>query len=374
MPSPLSAEVPLNRGAFTQASPRRWGVILLAAAALLALGAASAWAVSTVLRPAEDPLSSTEHTFVAVKQGSVGYSLSLNTLAEWSQQPIGTNRAAGVVTSIAIDAGAEVSSGTVLYTVDLRPLVVAQGTVPMFRSMSLGITGADVRQLQEMLHAGGQYNGGIDGLFGEGTQRAVSAWQNTLGVPATGLVEVGDIIFAPSLPTRVTLDTTVISRGATLSGGESIVEGLSATPTFQVPVTEAQAAMMPSGTRVEVTSPGGETWAAIAEEQLRSAEGTISIRLSGADGASICGKSCGQVPPTGKTSLRSRIVVVDEVEGLVVPSAALVSLPGGKTAVLDETGREIMVKVVASTQGESAITGAAEGLRVQIPVDQSTAR
>ncbi|WP_262001559.1 peptidoglycan-binding protein [Microbacterium sp. Mcb102] len=343
------------------------GAMILAAIALLVIGAASTWAVVTILRPADDPLSSAGHSFVAVEHGSVGYAVSLNTMTEWAQQPIGTNRAAGIVTDIAVEAGTAVTSGTVLYTVDLRPVVVAQGAVPMFRSLGLDSAGADVRQLQEMLRDSGQYGGSIDGVFGEGTKGAVSRWQRTLGAQPSGMVDVGDVIFVPSLPARVTLDTAVINRGATLTGGESVVRGLSPAPTFQIPVTEAQAAMMPTGTKVEITSPRGETWEATAEEQLRGDEGAIDIRLSAPDGEFICATACSEIPPTGKTALRSRIIVVAEVEGLVVPSAALVTVADGSTAVVDEDGREVAVKVVASAKGMSAITGARQGLRVQIP-------
>lgn len=352
----------------------RWGVIVLVTIALLAIGAASTWAVVTILRPAEDPLSSTEHTLIAVERGTVGDALTLNTMAEWTQQPIGINRAVGVVTSVPVDAGAEVSSGSVLYTVDLQPVAVAQGAVPMFRTIGPDTTGEDVRQLQEMLHVGGRYDGGIDGLFGDDTREAVSAWQKALGVPVTGVVDVGAVIFVPSLPARVTLDTTVISRGASLSGGESVVRGLSATPAFHIPVTEAQAAMMPAGTRVEMTSPQGQPWEAFTEEQSRNDEGAISVRLVGADGASICGTTCMEIAPTGKTSLKSRIVVVEDVEGLVVPSSALVTDAEGTTAVLDEKGRRVPVKVVTSADGMSVITGAREGMRVEIPANDSASR
>lgn len=350
----------------------RWLRAVLAAVALIAVGAAAAWAVATVLRPAEDPLASTKHSYAAVEQGSVGYSLSLNTLAEWQQQPIGTNRAAGTVTTVDVGAGGEVSSGAVLYTVDLRPVVVAQGTVPMFRSIGPDAEGSDVRQLQEMLAAGGYFGGSPDGNYGAVTERAVRSWQKASGLPVTGVVEVGDIIFVPSLPARVTLDSESISRGSSVGGGENALNGLSTAPVFEIPVTEAQASMMPTGTRVAITAPGGEVWEAFAEEQERSAEGAISVRLQGAGGGNICGDACAEVPPTGKASLKSQIVVVDEVEGLVVPSAALVTTADGETAVIDAKGEKIVVEVVASANGMSVVTGVDEGTRVEVPATEKS--
>lgn len=364
--SESASGTPLRRG---------WAIRALSAVALLVLGAASTWAAITILRPTEDPLSATEHATVVVKEGTVGSSLNLNTMAEWNHEPIGANRAAGVVTSVAVTAGAEVSPGDTLYTVDLRPVVVAQGSVPMFRAIGQGATGADVRQLQELLRAVGTYKGNVDGRAGEGTEQAISAWQRALEVPATGVVEESDVIFVPSLPARVVLDAAVITRGASLSGGETVLSGLSASPTFAVPVTEAQSTMIPAGTAVQITAPDGQLWNALAAEQVRTDEGAISVRLHGAeDGTPICGTACTQVAPEGKTALPSRIVVVESVDGLVVPSAALVTRVDGAIAVLDSKGREVAVHVVASAKGMSVITGAKEGLRVQIPTGEDIKR
>lgn len=57
----------------------RWPQRTVVALALLSVGAAGAWATLTVLRPADDPLAVTEHTYVEVSPGSVGTSISLRT-------------------------------------------------------------------------------------------------------------------------------------------------------------------------------------------------------------------------------------------------------------------------------------------------------
>lgn len=347
---------------------RRWVKNTLIGLVLIVVGAVGAWAVLTVLRPAEDPLASTEHTYVEVAAGSVGSSISLNTVAEWSQVPVGTNQATGIVTSVAVDAGAEVSQGSTLYTVDLRPVVAAQGDVPMFRDIDTGTSGTDVRQLQEMLAALGYYGGALDGKAEQGTATAIKAWQGALGLEKTGVVSVGDVVFLPHLPTRVALDHESIQRGLTLAGGEDGILGLSATPQFWIPATDAQAAMIPVGTAVEVTSPDGQVWSGVAGEQKRSAEdGTVTIAVTGADGSVVCGTSCAQVAVSGQTTLPSSIVTVEQVEGLVVPSAALITTADGATAVIDSDDTRMTVEIVASAKGMSVITGVPEGTRVRVP-------
>lgn len=347
----------------------RWRSLLGIGLVALLVGAGIGWAASIVLTPAQDVLDSTAFTHVEVVPGEVGSSITLNTAAEWTPIPVGSNQASGTVTTVDVAPGDEVRQGSVLYTVNLRPVVIAQGLVPAFRSLSQGAEGVDVTQLQKMLAAVGVYRGAQDGRFGAGTASAVRAWQKSLGVPADGVVQAGDLVFVPTLPTRVALDTEIISRGVAVSGGEVVVMGLPPTPSFTVPVTDTQASLMPSGTRVEIAN--GETaWEGwVVDHQSDSQFGTKVI-LAGKDGASICGEDCGDIPVTGQTLLLSRIVTVETVSGLVVPSAALRSAADGTVSVIDDEGVSHTVSVLTSARGMSVIEGVAAGLRVRIPATE----
>lgn len=352
--------------------PVRWGWRLAAAVALLLSGAAVAWAALTVLRPAEDPLEAPAATVVPVKQGEIGSSISLNTTAQWTTTPLGINRASGVVTRVVVEAGDEVSAGDVLYEVELRPVTIAEGKVPAFRKIGAGTEGADVKQLQQLLMQGGHFAGTVDGTAGKDTVQAIRAWQRSQGIDATGVVGPGDVIYVPSLPARVTLDTEVVRTGATLSGGEEALQGLPAAPSFEMPVTTAQAAMVPTGARVNITSPEGDAWSATAGGQsVDEGSGTVHITLDSLDEGPVCADQCAQVPVTGQSSLRSEIITVQEVSGLVVPSSALITEAGGQTAVIDEAGSRLPVEVTASAKGMSVISGVDAGTKVQVPAQRA---
>lgn len=345
---------------------RRWLSWLGIGLVVLLVGAGIGWAGATVLTPAHDVLDSTAFTFVEVVQGEVGSSINLNTVAEWTPVPVGSNQASGTVTTVKVKPGDEVKQGSILYSVNLRPVVIAQGAIPSFRALSNGVSGADVKQLQAMLAALGLFHGTQDGKFGYNTSVAVRAWQSRLGVDQDGAVLPGDIVFVPSLPTRVALDTEVIKRGATVSGGEPVVKGLPPTPSFTVPVTDTQAALMPSGTRVEIAS-GQSKWEGYVTDQKTDPQTGTTVILSGKDGASICGAECGTIPVTGQTLLLSKIVTVESVSGLVVPSAALLSSADGAVSVIDEKGKSHTVTVATSARGMSVIDGVTAGLRVRVP-------
>lgn len=345
----------------------RWPWLVLACLVVLALGAGAAWGALTILRPAENPLEVTDFTFVKVVEGEVGASVTLNTVAKWTPEPVGVNRTEGVITSVEVKAGDEVSQGTTLYTVDLRPVVVAQGDVPAFRTIALGTEGPDVEQLQVMLGALGHYGGIADGRTGAGTVAAIKAWQRTLGVEATGEVGAGDVIYVPALPMRVALDTEIVDRGASLEGGEEVVQGLPSEPEFWIPVTDTQAGMLTTGTRVEIASPDGGAWEAYAGDQRRDQNDAVTVALTGAERGSICGDRCNQVPVTGQATLSSQIITVEAVQGLIVPSAALVTQANGQIAVIDDGATMIPVTVKASARGVSVITGVEAGTRVRVP-------
>jgi peptidoglycan hydrolase-like protein with peptidoglycan-binding domain len=336
-------------------------------AIILLVGGGIGWAAATVLTPAKDVLNSTAFTYVEVVNGEVGSSINLNTVAEWTPVPVGSNLASGVVTSVNVEAGQEVGPGTTLYTVNLRPVVIAQGGIPSFQALSQGSAGADVAQLQTLLATLGFYGYEVDGKFDWVTTQAVKAWQKSLGLEGDGAVQAGDIVYVPSLPTRVALDTEKVKRGASLGGGEEVVQGLPPAPAFTIPVTDTQAALMPTGTRVEISGPGGDTWEGFVVDQQADEQDGITVLLEGRDGASICADTCGTIPVTGEAFLRSRIVTVESVTGLTVPSAALLSKGDGSLAVMDNDGVEHAVSVVTSARGMSVIEGVADGTMVRVP-------
>lgn len=350
--------------------PRHGPSLFWVAIALLlaSISAAVGWAGSIALHPAEEALAVAPFTFVKVADGEVGASVALNAVAQWTPRPIGVNRAAGIVTSVDVTAGDEVTQGAVLYTVGLRPVVVAQGKVPAFREIGRGSEGPDVEQLQTMLAELGLYAGPADGRAGGGTVDAIAKWQRGLGVTPTGVVEPGDVVFVDALPARVMLNGELVARGATLGGGEDVLLGLPKTPRFTVRLTEGQAAKAPPGTRVEIASPSGATWVALAGKHTpRTESGAVSVVLVGDGDASICGDQCGELSVMGEAVLPARVVTVETVRGLVVPSAALTTGAGGALAVIDKRGERIPVKVVAAARGMSVIEGAMKGTAVRLP-------
>jgi hypothetical protein len=110
-----------------------------------------------------------------------------------------------------------------------RPAVLMYGTAPAWRELSTSSApGTDIEQLETNLAAlGFDADGAMvaDGVFDESTAAAVTDWQTSLGIDATGEVPLGSLVFVtgPSL-----VEDQLASLGATVSPGLPL---LSLTPT-----------------------------------------------------------------------------------------------------------------------------------------------
>ena len=214
-----------RRGALPLA-PLAWLLTLALAAGL------GVWAGQALAPPAlvgEDPAPA----LYRVPEGIVSRVQTFTATAEWRAQPVGRSGSSGTVTTVDVTPGQAVDGGDRLYSVDLRPVVAASGTVPAFRSLSRGARGADVRQLQRFLVRAGSYKGRVSGRFDVATEAAVKRWQRKLGVAADGVVRRGDLVFLPSLPARLA-PTNALVVGAPVGPGDLVLSLLPAVPAFSI--------------------------------------------------------------------------------------------------------------------------------------------
>jgi len=348
-------------------SQRRWSTRLLVTVLVAAAAGAGWWAGRTVTEPPDDPLAgAAEPVTYQVQAGTVGRSLDFAAVAEWSLVPLGLVGGPGVVTSVAIGPGDEVRAGDVVFTLDLRPVVVAEGTVPAFRSLALRDVGADVAQLQAMLVDLGFSSIEPDGVFGTGTRTAVREWQRSLGTTDDGVVRAGDVVFVPDLPARVALGEGV-TVGARLGGGETALLLVPDAPAIRIPLAIEQRPLVPLAAEVFVRYPEG-AWDARIDQAVEDEFGGFNLVLSGPDGGSVCGDDCTRwVSLVERTSFGVEVVVIPRTEGPVVPVAAVTTDPAGAAFVTLGSGEERRVDVVASWGGTAVVEGVEVGEVIVLP-------
>ena len=341
------------------------GLVVVAAVAL-----ASFWAGKSVTQPLSDPTAGeAEPLKYTVGVDTVGRSLSFTAIGEWQLSPVGRNSAAGVVTSIEVEPGVEVGPGDVLYTVDLRPVVAAEGQVPMFRNLSLRSRGPDVVQLQALLTDAGFYSGELDGSFGSTTRSAVNNWQGSLGQEETGIVFASDIVFMPDLPAEIVLSADTVV-GARLSGGEETVLRVPASPSFRIPIAPEQASLVPLTANVDIVFGGGK-WEAVITRAEEAEFGQLDLLLAPKAGVNICQEVCARWVDFGKpTSFRANIIVIPETTGPAVPVAAISTDAGNNALVTLPDGSTLPVEIVESANGLAIVDGLADGTTILIPAEQ----
>ena len=113
----------------------------------------------------------------AVAQGSVatGSTVAIS---------IPTGDANAVVTSVDVEPGTQISSGTLLGRVSGRPVIALNLPFSLYRTIAANDKGDDVRALQVALKELGFYYDDADGIYGASTSDAVKRLYGSLGVPA----------------------------------------------------------------------------------------------------------------------------------------------------------------------------------------------
>ena len=181
------------------ASRHRW----LATSGGLA-GAAAAGAVAMVAvtggtaapaAPAAPPVTTARVTRTSL----VTTVLTEGTLGYAATRPV-VNQLTGTYTQLP-RPGRRIGAGGTLYAVDDLPVVLMAGRIPAWRPMGPGITnGPDVAELERNLIALG-YAGGLLTSPGDewtaATTAAVELWQQAAGLPVTGQIGLGQILFLP---------------------------------------------------------------------------------------------------------------------------------------------------------------------------------
>ena len=272
-----------------------------------------------------------------------------------------TTRVTQVVTS-AIEVGAAVGLGTVLYTVESRPVVALGGSVPAWRTMTTGDTGQDVRQLELSLAALGYTSEGmvVDDEFDDDTATAVAAWQAGYGLEVTGEVTLGSIVFVPS---AATVQSVNIAVGDDVADGTVALVLAAASQQVVIDVPDGDEALITPGLEVGLGGSGGNTGIVTL---LRSVErsGSVVVQAVIAPSTTLDAVDGAVVTVT---------VSVDELDGvLVIPSEALVSRLDGSYAlqvVLSDGISEFRsVEILGVSGSTAAVRG--EGIEAGMEVLQ----
>jgi peptidoglycan hydrolase-like protein with peptidoglycan-binding domain len=276
--------------------------------------------------------------------------------------------------------GDVVQRGAALYRVGDRPVPVLYGSVPLFRQLTSGVHGDDVKEVeQNLLTLGFGAGTGLvaDGVFTGADAWAVRKWQASLGLTQTGIVSVGDALVEPG---ALRVSVLHASLGAPLAG--PILDATSTTRVVLVQLDTYLQLNAKVGDSVTVTVPGttqpvpgrvsdvGRVATQPSNQGGGQGQGpvhaTVSVTVTLDNAAQVTG-SLDQAPVRVAIADASRHAV------LAVPVEALVAISAGRYAVTAiEDGRRTTIPVTTGLFGDSGLVevsgrGLFDGLAVQVP-------
>jgi hypothetical protein len=356
---------------------RRRAVIAVGLAAVVAAGGTAialerpfrgAAAASTPIASSEYPtaLSTvTRQPLSAQTQvdATLGYAGSYNV----------TGDAAGTITWLP-SLGQRIRQGGVLYRVDNgTPVFLLYGSVPLWRTLSEGLTGADVGQLNRDLAALGYASkSDLDSdwdYFSAGTASALESLQAHLGLTQTGSLSQGQAVFEPS---AIRVTAVQASLGSPASG--MVLQASSTQRVVTIALDATEQSDVQVGDKVMITLPDGQNTPGAV-----SSVGTVATSPSGGGTPTVTVEVTPSDPSaTGsldQAPVEVSITTASVADALVVPVDALLAEPGGGYAVEEATangGRKLVpvsLGLFDDADGMVEVTGSglAAGQHVVVP-------
>jgi hypothetical protein len=360
------------------AAARRGRVRWMAAGAVVVLaagGAASAWAAgafSAASSSGGGPGAAAPATQAVVREDLVSQT-SVDATLGYARSYTVTGKGTGTLTWLP-SAGEVIGQGRVLYKTDNgAPVVLLYGSVPAWRALDEGVTGADVTQLNhDLVKLGDASSSEISALgwdyYSWETQAGVQKLQSAAGISSpSGSLSLGSVVFEPTA-VRVTSLLGSLGRAAagpvlaTTSDEHVVSIALGTSEESEVAVGDVVSITLPDGasTPGKVSSVG-----TVASGSGSSATIPVTVTLTHPSAAG----SLDQAPVTVEITTASspgpvRAVPVD---------ALLAQSSGGYAVEVVGAGRTrhlvpVTVGIFDDTSGMVQVTGnLAPGEQVVVP-------
>lgn len=257
------------------------------------------------------------------------------------------DQADGLITALPT-LGQIVSQGQRLYSVGGRPVMLLYGPVPAYRTLTIGLSGQDVNQLNADLVAMGDASptqlSPHSAVFSNATAAALERFQRAVGLPVTGQLILGDALFLPSA-VRVAAITPTL--GGAVQAGETVIQTTSSTEEVVAGVDPSIAAQLEVGDPATITFADGTTAAADISHISKVATSAGGANSAPAVEVDIAPTKAASLVHLDNASVQVAVVTASVQSALAVPVTALLAQSGGGYAleVVDSDGTHRIVPV-----------------------------
>jgi peptidoglycan hydrolase-like protein with peptidoglycan-binding domain len=283
-------------------------------------------------KPAATPAAATHYG--AVVRTNLVATQSFDGVVASQAGPQVVNRGNGTVTGMPTE-GASITRGHTLYSVNGQPVVLMYGSVPAWRDIGgpRVTDGVDVQELEQNLAALGYNPGTVDQTFTSDTAAAIENWQTAVGLPADGVVHLGQVVFGPG---ALRIDTEQAAIGSPVHDGQVVMTTLSSTKVVDVSLDSNSQSTLTGGQAVAIVGANGTSIPATVTSV------TAASSAGGGGGGGGGASQTAIVTPKSPTALSSladgtavtvNLVTDTRNNVLAVPVTALVAQSGGGYAV-----------------------------------------
>lgn len=276
----------------------------------------------------------------------------------------------GTVTAIA-EEGSIVDQGDTLVEIDREPVILLIGDIPSYRTLTIGVKGDDVAQLEQNLTDLGFGSGdgfSVDGDYDTVTATAVTAWQLSTGARPDGVVNLGDVYFAP---TALRVGQNQVTIGDAVANATPLMTTSISSTFVTVELSTDDQDLVAVGDIVTVELPSGDEESAVVTE-------IGAVVLANQQGGTYFEMTVTLEDPDAAPGLDEApvdvIVVGDRADNvLTVPVTALLALAEGGYAV-EVVGADGATTLISVDPGlfadgfvEVTSSGLEAGMKVLVP-------
>lgn len=324
--------------------PRRRGrkvavgvvVLVLAGAATAAVLGLDLWPGS---RSREDAAVQLPPNTTDVARGTLTDTYSADGELAYGPTSALTARLPGTLTWVP-DVDEHITRGESLYRVDDEPVTAMYGSIPVYRAMSSGDEGKDVRQLERNLKALGYTGFSVDREYTDATAEAVEEWQEDRGLDETGVAEAGQVVFVPQ---AIRVDALTAAEGDQAQPGKDVYSYTATDKSVTVELDTADQRLATKGADVTVTLPDGDTVDGRIDEVstvIQPGEGGEDAETMVEVVVALTGKKAQRAAdPYALAAVDVDFTAEERKDVLSVPVAALVALQEGGFGVEVVEGR-----------------------------------
>ena len=299
--------------------------------------------------------------------GATGGSTSATTSSSSSSS---SSSLSGVVTRLAIPAGAKpVTLRRILY-VSGKPVFAFVSPTPLWKNLSTSLSSGsqrvNVAVLQRALKAQGYYKKAISGRFTSATKKAYRRWQKANGMSATGVLDVSRFVWMPS---GSVLTSWTVNLGSHVSSGTALASVVSPSRlTAEAQISQADIADLKVGQTAQMTIDGYDSDAFAGRISFISSEPASSSSASGSSTSTQYSISVSpeDLPALAKSGMTGTLdIVIEQRENvLLVPTTAVSGSSSTSFVRVMQDGKPVLrqVETGMTTSSNTEITsGLIEG-------------